>query len=221
MIRCVAFDFDGTLVDSNEIKRSAFFEIAKPYDPDGTDVEQILESPTAGDRYAITRAMAKRYLAEPDPADIEALAGELAAAYGERCEAKVIACDEIAGAQGALEELRERGTLLFINTATPLAAVQSILRARKLDHFFQGVYGSDAGKLENLRTIAEQSRIQAEGLVFVGDGEDDRRAAVAFGCEFIGVAVDGRGRFDSAPDTRVRDLTTLPSLVEHLDRSAS
>lgn len=218
MIRCAGFDFDGTLVDSNEIKRRVFFEIAEAYDPGGKVVQGILDAPAPGDRFAVTRAMAQQFCDSDDELDVLALASNLAVAYTERSQAEVIACDEIPGASQALEALHERGLPLYINTAVPREAVLPILRARKLDHHFAGVFGSESDKVENLRLIVEHARSQPEELVFVGDGEDDRRAAGALGCAFIGVALEGDGRFDQAPRTKIPDLRELERLVDALDR---
>ena len=53
MIRCVVFDFDGTLVDSNAIKRAAFFEAVHTVDPNGAYMEKVLQAPKPGDRFEV------------------------------------------------------------------------------------------------------------------------------------------------------------------------
>ncbi len=219
MIRCIAFDFDGTLVDSNEIKRRAFFEIAREFDPDGEVVREVLDRRPSGDRYHVARALAAE-LAErgalPGVRCVEDLGKSLADAYTVHCERAVSACREIAGATDALARLAARGLPLFVNTATPREAVLPILRRRGLDRFFEGVYGGPSSKLENLRDIAERVGARARELLFVGDGEDDRRVAAAFGCAFVGVASAAGGRFEQPPERRIPDLVELPRVVDEI-----
>lgn len=52
MIRCVVFDFDGTLVRSDNIKRASFLAVVRNFDPHGELMARVLtEQP--GDRHAI------------------------------------------------------------------------------------------------------------------------------------------------------------------------
>jgi phosphoglycolate phosphatase-like HAD superfamily hydrolase len=219
MIRCAAFDFDGTLVDSNEIKRRAFFEIAREFDPEGEVVREVLDRRPSGDRYHVAQALAAELAARAALAAArctEDLAKSLADAYTAHCERAVSACDEIAGATDALARLAARGLPLFVNTATPREAVLPILRRRGLDRFFDGVYGGPSSKLENLREIAERVGARPRELLFVGDGEDDRRVAAAFGCVFVGVAPEAGGRFERLPERRIPDLLELPRIVDEI-----
>jgi phosphoglycolate phosphatase-like HAD superfamily hydrolase len=219
MIRGAAFDFDGTLVDSNEIKRRAFFEIAGEFDPEGEVVREVLDRQPSGDRYDVARALAAEFSARaalPADGSVEDLAKSLADAYTAHCEHAVSVCDEIAGATDALARLAARGLPLFVNTATPREAVLPILRRRGLDRFFAGVYGGPSSKLENLRDIAARVGARPPELLFVGDGEDDRRVAAAFGCAFVGVVPDAGSRFERLPERRIRDLEGLPRLVDEI-----
>lgn len=223
MIRSAAFDFDGTLVDSNEIKRRAFFEIAAGFDPDGELVSDILERQPSGDRHAIAQSLATAVAERgslPEAHSVQDLAKSLADAYTAHCERAVSACPPIAGAENTLQRLTERGLPLFLITATPLEAVLPILRCRGFDRFFDGVYGGPASKLENLRQISAKISTRPRDLVFIGDGEDDRRAAVAFGCVFIGVTPEGADRFERPPGRQIPDLQDLPRLLEEIDRDA-
>jgi phosphoglycolate phosphatase-like HAD superfamily hydrolase len=219
MIRCAAFDFDGTLVDSNEIKRRAYFEIAREFDPDGEVVREVLDRQRSGDRYHVARALAAELAARaalPGARCVEDLAKSLADAYTVHCERAVSTCDEIPGATDVLARLAARGLPLFVNTATPREAVLPILRRRGLDRFFDGVYGGPSSKLENLREIAERVGASPPELLFVGDGEDDRRVAAAFGCAFVGIAPDAEGRFEHPPERRIPDLLELPRVLDEI-----
>ena len=128
MISCVVFDFDGTLVDSNDVKRQAFFEIASSHPGGGVQwMGQALDS-EAGDRKAVFHAYVQRM-----------------AEAGTSLDA-----DQRGGSYGAINMLRSLGwtvtpflavPLYTANLAIPYAitAVLSIADAVILYVVFRGI----------------------------------------------------------------------------------
>jgi len=53
MIKCVVFDFDGTLVKSNEIKRRVFYEVTEDIVDAVPVLDELFSVPDSGDRYNI------------------------------------------------------------------------------------------------------------------------------------------------------------------------
>jgi len=177
MIRCVVFDFDGTLVLSNDIKREGFFAVVSG-SPDGPErMERILASPP-GDRYAIFQCFA-----EKDGGD----ADELAARYGVWCEERILVCPERPGASVALTQLRHARISMHVNSATPSAPLRSVVLRRYGNDTFNGVHGGHGAKRANLEAILEQEQLPPDSIAMIGDGIDDREAALAVGCHFLGV----------------------------------
>lgn len=219
MIRCVAFDFDGTLADSNEIKRQAFFDVVGEHDPDGSVVAEVLDRIRPGDRYAVSLTIARllrergRLAPGEDP---EFWSQHWADAYTKACETGVSTCPEIPGAAAALAWLNRKRIPRYVNSATPEVPLRRILKLRGMDHLFAGVFGGPTGKVENLKAIVAHAGCESEAVLFVGDGEDDREAAESFGCPFVGVARPGGNRFAKDVAIRIEDLTSLDSIVERL-----
>lgn len=223
MIRCVAFDFDGTLVDSNEIKRRAFFEVVSDHDPEGSVVAEVLDEIRPGNRFAVAREIARLLIERgtlPDDRRVEGLVHGWVEAYTRRCEEAISRCPEIPGATAALESLAARGIALYVNSATPEAPLLRLLRLRSMDRHFRRAYGGPPSKLANLRSIREDAGVALEELLFVGDGEDDRRAAEAFGCHFAGVVRPRRDSFAREPRHRIADLSGLAAVVEGIPGEA-
>jgi phosphoglycolate phosphatase-like HAD superfamily hydrolase len=216
MIRCVAFDFDGTLADSNEIKRQAFFDVVGDHDPDGSTVADVVDRIRPGDRYAVAREIA-RLLRERGclgaSEDADTWSQHWADAYTKACESAVAQCPEIAGASEALAWLERRGIPSYVNSATPAEPLRRVLELRGMDRRFAGIYGGPVDKPDNLRKILADVACVPDGLLFVGDGEDDRVAAETVGCLFVGVTRPGSDRFAKEVTPRIADLTTLPAIV--------
>jgi phosphoglycolate phosphatase-like HAD superfamily hydrolase len=207
MIRHVVFDFDGTLVASPRIKEEAFAEVAGAV-PDGARVMEIVRNDgEAQDRHHVFTRFAAHLAPQVGRDDVEAWGAELAADYTRLCEERISACPACPGAMEALAALRDQGRRIYLNSATPDAALRRILDKRGMTTAFDDIRGIPPTKTENLRALlAAHAAAPAETAV-IGDGRDDREAALATGCHFVYVACGGG-------DCTLGDLRRLPG---HLD----
>jgi phosphoglycolate phosphatase-like HAD superfamily hydrolase len=205
MIRCVVFDFDGTLVDSNDIKREAYYRAVEEFAGAAAILSELLAPGAAGDRYDVFRKFVERVGGDA------ALAKTLTRRYSERCEAMISACEEIRGATECLRRLRQRGKRLYVSSGTPQVHLRPLLERRGLDRLIDGSFGGPISKVENLRTVLEQERATPEETVVVGDGLDDAWAAETVGCGFIAVLSPG-----SRKPPALRQVPDLVDLADYL-----
>lgn len=224
MIRGVVFDFDGTLVDSNDIKVQTFYEVTKSHDPTGSTIARILKQFPNKDRYGlfhtITRELVSKNQIE-DTKDLETLATQLAENYTVKCEKAIENCEEIPGTSEALRWISEQGLPIFINSRTPTTTLKRLITSRSLHSYISDIYGAPATKLENFRLIQSQIHAQPKELLFVGDSNDDQEAAQEAGCHFVGVVLRNKPRFsDPQPRQLITNLYQLQPIVETLRRNS-
>jgi phosphoglycolate phosphatase-like HAD superfamily hydrolase len=212
-VRIVVFDLDGTLIDSNAIKRNAFFGLAKS-DPGGGDRMARLLSTVSGDRHAIWAA----YVRERDGEDAAPSAVfEAVQAYNAIVDNAVAAAPEMPGASDLLTRLRKAGLQLAVSSATPRENLTAILAMRGWLDWFDTVAGSPVNKAETLRVLTLKHRISADQLAVVGDGEDDRASAKTLGCAFYPVG-EGRG---TTPGDRIFTLFEVGEIIANHIAGAS
>ena len=224
MIKCVVFDFDGTLVASNDIKRQVFFDIARTWDPAGEVAVEVIESWPSANRYEKTYRIAEGLIRRqllPAEASLDSWAARLADEYTARCERAIACCAEMPGATQALDELSEMGLLLFINSATPLVPLQQLLRLRNWTHYFRAVYGAEVSKAGNLRSISREFGAAPLEIVHIGDQPDDQQGAAEFGCHFVTMAAGSNEPTVHEHPLLVRDLRELPALLTRSFQEAS
>jgi phosphoglycolate phosphatase-like HAD superfamily hydrolase len=189
MIRCVCFDFDGTLVDSNTMKREAYSVIFAHLGDTRDLVNETLEANRDGDRYQVVEAVIRRLIAAgllPSTASAYDLTQHYAAQYGLLCEEHAATCPEMPGAGRTLARLSGAYSL-YINSGTPEPQLNQVVFRRGWAHLFRGVFGRPNTKTENLARITLQEEVEKDQIVFVGDDMQDLESADAFGCGFIGV----------------------------------
>jgi phosphoglycolate phosphatase len=204
MIRCVVFDFDGTLVLSNEIKHEGFMRLAERFVEGPAHMRVILNS-MSGDREAIISRFATYVGASQD-------AVSLLEEYSHMVREQILMCPERPGAASLLRKLSSEGIRIYVNSATPTHELRLTLKKRYPANTFAGIYGGFGCKLENLRVIARSADASVNDMVMIGDGTDDADAASEFGCRFIAIA-GGTLQEHLPPASLLRDLTAVVGLL--------
>ncbi len=216
MIRCVVFDFDGTLINSNEIKQRAYRDTLSDLVGAESFIDKILsESPDGTRREVISHCL--ECLAAADHADVLITPETIDAFvqhYDRICIRRTSACEEIPGASWVLNELRMEYPL-YINSGTPEVSLRTVVRNRSWDKYFKGVFGLPTTKVDNLVRIMRREMVEPDEFLFVGDRSCDLQASQLVGCPFVGVASPG-GDLDCEVVTCLSAVKCLPNVLRRL-----
>lgn len=189
MYKTIVFDFDGTLVDSNSIKKVGFY-CAIEEDAGGAELMTSVLKRVNGNRRDIFEA----YLAERR-GNITAISNDLEKLinrYSTIVDHAVISAPEMPGATLLIDRLFFSGCKLILSSATPHPNLAWILEKRGWQHYFESVHGAPASKNNTLEQVLLNPSVFVSTLAVVGDGDDDRQSAAAVGCRFFPVG-EARG----------------------------
>ena len=210
-ISAILFDFDGTLVESLDVKIIAFASLYRSY---GEDVEraavQHYREHSGVSRLKRIRHCHEQILGEtPSNAQIDALGDT----FGTMVEDKVVASQWVPGAREVLDAYH--GLLpLFIASATPQEELERIIEKRRMGRYFDAIFGSPPDKTDIIRTIIATHQLEPAAVMMIGDGRADYDAAVANGVRFVGRLPSGHPNPFPANADVIGDLTDLPTFIE-------
>ena len=180
----IVLDFDGTLVQSNEVKTRAFCELYEEYGE--VIVQHVMDyhqEHLGVSRFVKFRYWHENFLGIPYTKEI----GEkLSHTYKKLVFDAVVKAPYVEGAQEFLKK-HYRHIPLFVASGTPEPELREIIKHRSIQHFFQGVYGSPATKTEILQEILAKHKLSPEQVLMVGDALTDWEGAQGVGAEFIGI----------------------------------
>jgi phosphoglycolate phosphatase len=182
-IHAVAFDLDGTLVDSAPDIQHALNDALKKEGLQRFDLELVRGWIGDGPDVLIARALAHQGLADADD--------EFRARLRRWFDAATLAAPLAGGSvyPGILEMVtglrRVLPMVAVTNKPTPLA--RAVLDAAGVLPFLEGVHGADTPALRKpapamLLAACERLGVEPPHLLMVGDSEPDMRSAQAAGC---------------------------------------
>lgn len=203
-IKLFAFDFDGTLVQSNDIKTRAFQDVVhressgNPHALEALRV--IIENNRYLDRYGVFSLLEEKFPMLN--------AQRLAVLFSEECKMLILKAPEVSGAKMLLEAIRQKQAISIINSATPQEPLREIIGQMDIAVYFKEIYGAPVSKTENLKAAMSLYALTPEQVIVIGDGQNDLDAARNIGCLFYGIKNDHTD-LDPAGNMLHEDLTDL------------
>jgi phosphoglycolate phosphatase-like HAD superfamily hydrolase len=198
----IVFDFDGTLVDSNEIKWRAFETVFSDYPEHMAEISAYCRANNHTPRWVKFRHVYEQILRAPYTVEAERRIHER---FEEETTAAIVAAPEIPGASACLASLAPRVRLGLLSS-TPTAILAHLAAARGWTDRFTWMQGAPIDKRQWLASLTADLGVPAETVVFCGDTPEDRGAAAGARCTFVGV----RDRaLAGAADYWIEDFTCL------------
>jgi phosphoglycolate phosphatase-like HAD superfamily hydrolase len=205
-IRALILDFDGVVLESNNLKTAAFEKVFARFPEHAAAMMAYHHAHVSESRFEKFRHLAKRLgKAEDDP-----VVRELERSFSADMLRLMKACPMV---PGALEFLtRVRGSVpVYLASVTPQEELETILRRRGLAACFTRVYGCPPWtKTKAIAEIVAETG-GAEGVLFIGDSAGDQRAAAALGVPFL--ARRSGLAFDDPQPTSYEDLREIGEAI--------
>lgn len=176
----IAFDLDGTLIDSARDLGEAASELVQGYGAPPLSVAQVVTMVGDGAPVLVRRALTRSGLDPETPGALE----RFLRIYDRRL------MDHTTAYPGIREELARsvwRGPLAVL-TNKPLGPSIGLLEALGLRGFFTRIIGGDSEygrKPDPAGLAALRALTPGEALVLIGDSPADAQCAAAAGCPFV------------------------------------
>ncbi|WP_298443269.1 phosphoglycolate phosphatase [uncultured Ferrimonas sp.] len=225
-VRAIAFDLDGTLIDSGPSLAAAAAEALVAVGRPPCQQADALDWIGNGALMLIKRALSNAV--EPDPTLPSALI-EQTLAHFNRAYAKHQANPSMLYPQVAstLSELQRRGYKLALVTNKPSQFVAQLLLDAGIASHFEFWFGGDCLAERKpsplpLNTLLSRWQLQPQQLLMVGDSRNDILAAKAANCPSVGLSYG----YNYGQDIRIEQpnlaldhfqhlLASLPALTEN------
>jgi len=184
------FDFDGTLVQSNAIKKEAFYHLSPEIADNRTAVDTVLSAIPEKSRYEIVQ---KIYEVIHSRTGVQYPQENVTTAihrYSSTVRSGVLSCPEVEGATMLLEHLKKSGKLVYVSSNTPEESLGELIEGRGWASNIDGYFGFPKLKPETVRYIQAVKSLSASDIIVIGDGLSDEIAASETGCSFYKVTND-------------------------------
>jgi len=190
-IKVIVFDFDGTLIDSNQLKYDAYYKLFPLDDFHKRIITEVLSVIFEKSRYVILKEIVRRVNGLiVNEYELDNRVQELATEYNDLVVDGAKRCREKTGAKEVLESLSKRYKL-YLNSSTPEASLKDIVKHRKWENYFCDIFGYPNDKKAVLLNIIKEESINPDELLVVGDGKSDRDSADKVGSRFFHIFKDG------------------------------
>lgn len=207
-IQAIILDFDGTIVESADIKDWGWEALFAEY-PKEVREKIVAHHHAYHDlsRYEKFQYITEKILVKPYTPEVEK---QLDARYTILTIERIIACPFVHGAEEFLQYFFPR-VPLYIVTVNPEDYFRRVLAMRKLNSYFTKIYTSPWRRSDAISDILKKGKYDPDMVLYIGDTYEDYEAAKYCGVQFI---LRDTGRAWGKGDIVVyKDLATIQTLL--------
>ncbi|MGL5429813.1 MAG: phosphoglycolate phosphatase [Vibrio sp.] len=220
-IKLIAFDLDGTLLDSVPDLALAVDQTARLLGYPTVSEAQVRDYVGNGADVLIARALSQSLTINSDlsPALLEQAREKFDEFYAQTGHQL---SHLYANVTATLAALHNAGFILALVTNKPSRFVPEVLEQHKIDHFFSDVIGGDTFPDKKpdpmaLNWLLDKHQLSADQMLMVGDSQNDILAAKNAGCYSFGLTYGynhGEPIANAQPDFVADDIGTLLEVVQ-------
>jgi phosphoglycolate phosphatase len=180
-MKAVVFDFDGVLVESNDIKTEAFAHVFARFPSHFDAMMDFHHTHVSATRFAKFDHLLE-LLGRKGDRDLYA---DLSSEFSAFTTKRVASAPLVPGAIDLLEWTRARAKT-YLASVTPESELLRILAALELTQFFVKIYGCPPwSKVRAIHDVRESISALPSDIVLVGDSAGDQQAARESGVVFV------------------------------------
>lgn len=182
MHKHIIFDFDGVLVESNEIRLNGYFSLFKNCPQNRVnELIKFIKNNSGLSRYEIIEYFFYNILKNPiDQKTVIALAKQ----YSNLVKKKVVKANLVNGALEFLSAYQSNYDFAIVSGSDQKELI-NICKIRKINHFFVDILGSPSNKETNISKLLLKREWKKEASLYVGDSINDFQAANICEIKFI------------------------------------
>ena len=182
-----AFDLDGVIANSNELKVACIRDALSSFPADLVEEFVVSFRATFGRsrREHFAAFYAEQLGLTGAGADFDAFYEKYAGAYADLLAERYLGAPLCAHAGELIPEVAAAGVPLYLVTGTLTAEAVAVLRHHGLSGWFRGVLGGEQHKAARLTAILSETGAAGPDVVLVGDARQDALAADAAGTGFL------------------------------------
>lgn len=182
------FDFDGTLVQSNLLKRQAFYQISDEVLKHKAIVDKVLSLIPERSRFEIIREIYGLIHFETGDIYDNHKVDNAIKAYSSIVRDGVMSCPEVEGASELLANLKRLDAHIYISSNTPEESLGELISVRNWTRHIDSYFGFPRLKTETVRFILESKQLNPAEVIVIGDGVSDEISASENGCSFYKIS---------------------------------
>ncbi|NQT71159.1 MAG: HAD family hydrolase [Chloroflexi bacterium] len=209
-IKTIVLDFDGVIVESEEIKNQAFKDLFNDYPQHLDQIMNYHLTHKTTSRYEKFEYIVTHILRETYD---EAKATDIDSRFSPLIRQRIIECPYVPGAEDFLSYFSSK-LPLYLVSATPQGELENIIGARKIAQYFKKIYGNPWQKTDAIQKIMREEEITPEAVVYIGDTKNDLRVAEQLGVVFLGRV--NQQPFDNAGIIAYDDLIEMKSYLQQM-----
>ncbi len=219
-IKLIAFDLDGTLLDSVPDLAVAADQAVQALGFEGVTELEVRDYVGNGADILIGRSLSRSLVINPElSAELRVKARELFDDFYEQTGHKL--SHLYSNVQQTLESLHQAGFILALVTNKPSKFVPHVLQQHNIAQYFTDVIGGDTFPNKKpdpmaLNWLLEKHQVDASQMLMVGDSKNDILAAKNTGCASFGLTYGynhGEPIANANPDFVADDIAQLLDVV--------